>query len=182
MAIEFEIQESKILKGVYVVKPNKFKDLRGEIWTAFTSEEIDNLLPKPLHFIHDKFITSSQNVLRGIHGDTKTYKFCSCIAGEITQAVVDCRKDSPTYLKSEVFNINPQNQVFVLVPAGFGNAHLVRSKQAVYYYKCAYEGEYVDADSQFTYAWNDERIGVDWETTNPILSQRDILHAEANND
>ncbi|WP_300955833.1 dTDP-4-dehydrorhamnose 3,5-epimerase family protein, partial [Helicobacter rodentium] len=52
---------------------------------------------------------------------------------------------------------------------------LVRSKEAIYYYKCAYEGEYVDADSQFTYAWNDERIGINWGITNPILSQRDVL-------
>ncbi len=31
MAIEFNIQESKILKGVYIITPNKFRDLRGEI-------------------------------------------------------------------------------------------------------------------------------------------------------
>ncbi|MBD5164991.1 dTDP-4-dehydrorhamnose 3,5-epimerase family protein [Helicobacter sp.] len=175
MAIEFDIQESKIFKGVYVIKPNKFKDLRGEIWTAFTSEAIDNLLPKSLHFIHDKFITSRRNVLRGIHGDNKTYKLCSCIAGEILQVIVDCRENSSTYLQHEAFVINPKNQLFVLVPAGFGNAHLVRSQEAVYYYKCAYKGEYMDAESQFTYAWNDERIGIDWGITDPILSKRDIL-------
>ncbi|EAK1252452.1 dTDP-4-dehydrorhamnose 3,5-epimerase, partial [Campylobacter jejuni] len=27
----------------------------------------------------------------------------------------------------------------------------------------------------FTYAWNDERIGIDWPTNTPILSDRDIL-------
>ena len=174
MAIEFKIEESKVLKGVYVIEPNKFKDLRGEIWSAFT-EDINSLLPDSLRFIHDKFITSKQNVLRGIHGDHKTYKLCSCIAGEILQVVVDCREDSPTYLQHEAFVINPVNQLFILVPAGFGNAHLVRSKEAVYYYKCAYEGEYVDAPSQFTYAWNDQRIGIDWGVTNPVLSQRDML-------
>ncbi|EHV9080061.1 dTDP-4-dehydrorhamnose 3,5-epimerase family protein, partial [Campylobacter jejuni] len=45
----------------------------------------------------------------------------------------------------------------------------------VYYYKLAYEGEYMDAPDQFTYAWNDERIGIDWPTNTPILSDRDIL-------
>lgn len=43
------------------------------------------------------------------------------------------------------------------------------------YYKCAYLGEYMDAHDQFTYAWNDERIGIDWPTNSPILSERDIL-------
>lgn len=48
MAIEFNIQESKILKGVYIITPNKFRDLRGEIWTAFTSKAVDKLLPSEL--------------------------------------------------------------------------------------------------------------------------------------
>ena len=181
MAIEFEIQESKILKGVYVVKPNKFKDLRGEIWTAFAQESLGNLCP--LNFVLDKFTFSHFNVLRGIHGDHKSWKLVTCVYGEILQVVVDCRKDSPTYLKWESWEISPQNQKLILLPPNMGNAQYVKSKEgALYYYKWAYEGEYVDADSQFTYAWNDERIGVDWETTNPILSQRDIIHAKANND
>ena len=154
MAIEFDIQESKIVKDVYIITPNKFRDLRGEIWTAFTSETIDKLLPNNLKFIHDKFIYSKHNVIRGIHGDIKTYKLATCVSGEIHQVVVDCRKDSPTYLKWERFVINADNQKIILVPAG--------------------EGEYVDAKDQFTFAWNDPRIGIDWPTQNPILSERDI--------
>lgn len=38
MAIEFDIQESDILKGVYIITPNKFRDLRGEIWTALLAK------------------------------------------------------------------------------------------------------------------------------------------------
>lgn len=176
MAFHFDIEESKVLKGVFVIKPDKFKDLRGEIWTAFTQEQLASLAPVP--FKHDKFITSHKDVIRGIHGDTKTYKLATCLYGEILQVVVDCRPQSPTYLKYESFVINPANQLLVLVPKGFGNAHLVRSEQAVYYYKCAYEGEYVDAPNQFTYAWDDERIGVKWGVEKPILSVRDMQVSE----
>lgn len=38
MAIEFDIQESKILKGVFIITPNSFKDLRGEIWSVFLAK------------------------------------------------------------------------------------------------------------------------------------------------
>ncbi|HEF9430239.1 TPA: dTDP-4-dehydrorhamnose 3,5-epimerase family protein [Campylobacter coli] len=175
MAIEFNIKESEILKGVYIITPNKFRDLRGEIWTAFTEEDLGDIVPKGLKFKHDKFINSHFNVLRGIYGDIKTWKLVTCVYGEIHQVVVDCRKDSPTYLKYEKFIINQDNQQIILVPAGFGNAHYVSSESAVYYYKCAYKGDYVDAPDQFTYAWNDERIGIDWPTNSPILSERDIL-------
>lgn len=174
MAIEFDIKQSSKLKGVYIITPNKFQDLRGEIWTAFTDEDLAKLVPDGIKFKHDKFINSHFNVLRGIHGDEKTYKLVTCVYGEILQVVVDCRKDSPTYLQYESFIINQNEQKLILLPPNMGNAHYVRSKDAVYYYKLAYEGEYLDAPDQFTFAYNDERIGVDWGFLKPILSNRDI--------
>ena len=172
--IEFNIEESKLLKGVFIITPNKFKDLRGDIWTAFTSKDIDKLLPNDLKFIHDKFIFSKHKVIRGIHGDSKTYKLCTCVYGEVLQVVVDNNPKSPSYLKYESFLISPENQKLILVPANFGNAHLVKSKEgAVYYYKCAYDGEYIDADEQFTLAYNDKRLNINWGIKDPILSERD---------
>ncbi|TLD88616.1 dTDP-4-dehydrorhamnose 3,5-epimerase family protein [Helicobacter sp. MIT 05-5294] len=174
MAMEFEIEESEIIRGVYIITPNKFSDLRGDIWTAFTQELLGDLA-QGLRFKHDKFINSHFNVLRGIHGDEKTWKLVTCVYGEVRQVAVDCRKDSPTYLKWQSWDISPADQKLILLPPNMGNAHYVRSKEAVYYYKLAYDGEYLDAPNQFTYAWNDERIGVDWGVSNPVLSERDIL-------
>ncbi|CAG9960172.1 dTDP-4-dehydrorhamnose 3,5-epimerase family protein [Campylobacter lari] len=181
MAIEFNIEESKKIKGLYIITPNKFKDLRGEIWTAFTEDLLGDIIPNGLKFKHDKFINSHFNVLRGIHGDIKTWKLVTCVYGEVHQVVVDCRKESPTYLKWEKFIINQDNQQLILLPPNMGNSHYVSSKDAVYYYKLAYDGEYLDAPDQFTYAWNDERIGIDWPTNSPILSERDILAVKKEN-
>lgn len=175
MAIEFDIAESKLLQGVYIITPNKFRDLRGEIWSIFTEEHIGKLIPNNIRFKHDKIITSCHNVLRGIHGDVKTYKLVTCVYGEVHQVVVDCRKDSQTYLKWEKFIINENNQQIILIPPNMGNSYYVSSNHAVYYYKLAYDGEYLDAQDQFTYAWNDEKIGINWPTTKPILSERDII-------
>ncbi|WP_072229024.1 dTDP-4-dehydrorhamnose 3,5-epimerase family protein [Campylobacter coli] len=180
MMIEFDMQESKKLKGVYIITPNKFRDLRGDIWTAFTEDKLENIIPKGLKFKHDKFINSHFNVLRGIHGDIKTWKLVTCVYGEIHQVVVDCRKDSSTYLKWEKFIINQDNQKLILLPPNMGNSHYVSSKHAVYYYKLAYDGEYLDAPDQFTYAWNDPKINIDWPTKTPILSERDILASKGN--
>ncbi|MCX2683310.1 dTDP-4-dehydrorhamnose 3,5-epimerase family protein [Campylobacter sp. MIT 21-1685] len=173
MAMEFIINESKILQGVFVIEPNKFSDVRGDIWTAFTKEHLSTLIPSELEFKHDKFINSHRNVLRGIHGDYKTYKLVTCVYGEVRQVVVDARKDSPTYLQWQSWDISAKNQKLILLPPNMGNAHLVLSKEAVYYYKLAYEGEYLDAPEQFTLAYNDANIGVDWGIENPILSDRD---------
>lgn len=178
MTIEFSVQESKKIKEVYIVTPSVSTDLRGNIWTSFLKDEIEKLLPKGLYFKHDKFSKSCQNVLRGIHGDYKSWKYVTCVYGDVLQVVVDCRKDSPTYLQWESFEIGEINQKMILIPPNMGNAYYVKSKEAIYHYKLAYDGEYLDAREQFTFAWNDDRINIDWPIDNPILSDRDMLNQD----
>ena len=174
MSIDFKIVESQILDGVKIITPSMSSDLRGNIWTSFLKDEIDALLPNDLVFKHDKFSESRYNVLRGIHGDHKSWKLVTCVYGEISQVVVDCRKDSPTYMKYEKFLINKYNQQLILIPPGMGNSYYVKSDNAVYHYKLAYNGDYIDADEQFTLRWNDSSIGIDWGDIKPILSNRDM--------
>lgn len=76
-------------------------------------------------------------------------------------------------MKHEKFKLNSENNMQILVPPGMGNSFYVHSDEAVYHYKLAYEGNYIDADEQFTFAWNDPKLGIDWPCENPILSERD---------
>jgi dTDP-4-dehydrorhamnose 3,5-epimerase len=173
MSIEFNIQESTEISGVYILKPSISEDARGNIWTSFLNDEVEKLLPRDLYFKHDKFSTSKHNVLRGIHGDTKSWKLVTCVHGEIQQVVVDCRKDSSTYKQWQSFIINQHNQLLILIPPHMGNAYYVNSENAVYHYKLAYTGNYIDADEQFSLSWNDDSIGINWLSENPFLSNRD---------
>ena len=43
-----------------------------------------------------------------------------------------------------------------------GNAFYVRSSEALYHYKLAYEGDYFDANQQFSIQWNDKKININW--------------------
>jgi dTDP-4-dehydrorhamnose 3,5-epimerase len=174
MSIKFDIKKSENIDGVKVIVPNISSDRRGTIWTSFMKDELQKLLPKGLEFKHDKFSESRQNVLRGIHGDNKSWKLVTAVYGEIQQVVVDYRSDSQTYKKWESYIINKSNQLLVLIPPGVGNAYYVSSNEAVYHYKLAYEGEYLDADSQFTISWDDPEVDIEWKTKNPILSDRDL--------
>ena len=173
MSIEFDIQESVVISGVYILTPSIAKDARGDIWTSFLKDEVEELLPDDLYFKHDKFSTSKHNVLRGIHGDTKSWKLVTCVFGEIQQVVVDMRKNSPTYKQWQSFTISKDNQQLILIPPNMGNAYYVNSSEAVYHYKLAYDGDYIDADEQFSINWNDDSIGIKWLSDNPILSNRD---------
>lgn len=173
MAFDFTIKENDEIKGVFEIIPTIGQDHRGNIWSSFIANEIQHLIPPNLAFKHDKFSRSGRNVLRGIHGDQKSWKLVTCVYGEIHQVVVDLRKDSPTYQRWSKYVINKKNQMLVLIPPNFGNAYYVSSAEAVYHYKLAYQGEYIDADDQFSLKWNDPRLSIDWPCDSPILSIRD---------
>ena len=146
MNLELNVEEAKEIKGVFILTPQVSDDLRGNIWTSFIKQEVEKLIPENLEFNHDKFSLSKNNVLRGIHGDSKSWKLVTCVYGKIQQVVVDMRKDSPTYLNWIDFEISRKNQQLVLIPPNMGNAYYVISKEAVYHYKLAYHGSYIDAD------------------------------------
>ena len=169
----FKIEKSKEIDGVYIFYPSFGKDSRGIIYTSFYNDNFKDYLPTGLSFKHDKFSSSKQNVLRGIHGDTKSWKLITCVYGEIYQVVVDCREDSPTYKCWEAFTINSENPKLILIPPKMGNSFFVNSDIAIYHYKLAYKGEYLDAEDQFSIKWNDPSIGIKWPNENPILSARD---------
>jgi len=169
----FIIEKSKKIDGIYIFTPSIGKDERGIIYSSFYDENFKDYLPKGLSFKHDKFSSSKQNVLRGIHGDVKSWKLVTCVYGEIFQVIVDCRKDSPTYKHWEGFTINSENPQLILLPPNIGNSFFVNNELAIYHYKLAYEGEYLDVNDQFSLKWNDPSIGIDWPTKNPILSDRD---------
>lgn len=173
MTIEFNIIDSGVLPGVKIITPSVFDERRGQIWTSYDGELLDELLPEDLFFKHDKFSTSHANVLRGIHGDHKSWKLVSCVFGNIRQVVVDMRTSSEAYLKYESFDLGDENRSMILIPPGMGNAFYVQSPLAVYHYKLAYKGGYIDAGQQFTVPWNDTRLKIDWPSNNPILSERD---------
>ena len=156
-----------MIKDVVIRNQDAFTDYRGDLYTTWKEGDFD------LKFNHDKVSTSRKNVLRGIHGDSKSWKLVTCLYGDIYFVIVDNRETSETFLKWDSMTLNSSNKKQVLVPPGVGNGFLVMSDQCVFHYKWAYTGTYADVDEQFTIMWDDPFIGFDWPIDNPILSRRD---------
>ncbi len=154
---------------VKVFDADMFREYRGDIWTTYKKKNF----PVELDFIHDKYSSSRKNVIRGIHGDYKTWKLVSCLQGEIYFVVVDNRQDSENYLKWDCMMLDDKDRRQVLLPPGFGNGFCVMSESAVFSYKLAYDGEYSDVDQQFTLKWDDSRVNINWPIKDPILQARD---------
>lgn len=156
-----------IFPEVKIFQPDSFEDFRGELFTLYKQEE------SSLYFNHDKVSISKQNVLRGLHGDNKSWKLITCLAGEVYLVVVDNRPDSPNYMKWDWVVLTAKNRKQVLVPPKFANGHFVLSPEATFFYKWSYPGDYPDVKDQFTLKWDDPKINIHWPISNPILSSRD---------
>ena len=126
-----------------------------------------------LFFNHDKVSISRKHTLRGLHGDAKSWKLVTCLAGEIYLVVVDNRPQSPNYLKWDSVMLTSKNRKLILIPPMFANGHLILSDEATFFYKWSYTGKYPDVKDQFTLSWNNPEIGISWPISNPIMSKRD---------
>ena len=158
-----------MIDGIEIIKPDVFTDYRGDLWTTWKKDEFKF----DLEFNHDKISTSRKHVLRGIHGDFKSWKLVTCLYGEIYFVILDNRKSSDTFGKWESMVLDDKNKKQVLLPPGVGNGFLVMSNHCVFGYKWSYNGNYPDVDDQFSIKWNDTSVGIHWPIQNPILSERD---------
>ena len=159
------------LNGVFKIKLNAFKDHRG-IYLETYNKNIYKKLKNKIKFVQDDISVSKKRVLRGIHGDRKTWKLISCLHGSFYLLVVNNIKKHKQFRKYQFFKLSEKKFDQILVPPGFGNAHYVTSKKAIFHYK---QSTYYDIKSQFTINWNDKIFKFKWpiRITNPIISKRD---------
>lgn len=158
------------LSGVIKFKLNPFKDHRGEYIELF-NKNLFNKTKLKINFIQDDISISKKNVLRGIHGDYKTWKLITCLHGEFVLLVVNNIKNHKEYKKFQIFKLSDKNNIQILIPPGFGNGHYVLSKKTIFHYK---QSTMYDRKSQFTIKWNDKNFKFKWPfKAKPIISKRD---------
>jgi dTDP-4-dehydrorhamnose 3,5-epimerase len=161
------------LEGVLSILPStNFEDFRGSYVEIYNEKLFEDAGLKQ-NFIQDDISTSYSNVLRGIHGDSKTWKLVSCLKGSFYLVVVNNDSSSVEFGKWEGFTLSDVNRRQILIPPKFGNGHLVLSDSAIFHYKQTTD---YDREGQFTLMWNDPKLNIWWPTSNPILSRRDSGH------
>ena len=157
------------LDGVLVIKPYVFEDHRGQFVETYNRQlYVENEID--VKFVQDDISISTRNVLRGIHGDSVTYKLLSCLHGKLYFVVVNCATESKSFGKWQSFILSDVSRIQVLVPPKYGNSYLVLSDEATFHYK---QSTYYDRGKQFSYKWNDPQLNIWWPIQNPILSERD---------
>lgn len=164
--------ESTKLYGVFKVQPpTVYEDFRGVYLQTWNKELYSILLPDGVEFVQDDVSISKFGVLRGLHGDDRTWKLVSCLFGRFYLVVLDYDKDSPTYKQWQSFTLSDKNNTQILIPPLRVNGHMVLSETAMFAYKQStyYQG----ASQQMTILWNDPEFNIFWPIRPHILSRRD---------
>jgi dTDP-4-dehydrorhamnose 3,5-epimerase len=161
--------ENTKLDGVKLIKPAIFEDFRG-FYVETYNRDLYQKSGIDVEFKQDDISISSQHVLRGIHGDSETWKLISCHMGSFYLMVVNNDPTSAQYRQWQGFTLSENNHHQVLVPPKFGNGHVVMSERAMFHYK---QNTYYNPAGQFTIRWNDPQYNMWWPIKTPILSRRD---------
>lgn len=163
------VQDTPLAKVKLITPPTNFEDFRGS-YVELYNRDLYHAAGIDQEFLQDDISTSSRHVLRGIHGDAKTWKLVSCLYGKFYLVVLDLDDDSPTCGQWTGFTLSDSNRLQVLIPPRHGNGHVVMSETAIFHYK---QTTHYDRAGQFTVRWDDPRYSIFWPVQAPILSLRD---------
>ena len=166
-----KIDHSKNLSLKVITFPTIFNDHRGEYIETYNKKLFEKS-DASINFVSDCFIYSKKNVLRGIHGDSITWKLVTCIHGNFFIAIVNFDKSSNNYLKYDTFSLSSEKRIEILVPPLHGIGHCITSETAIYYYK---QSSYYEDKDEFVFPWNSDKLNINWPIENPILSSKDTV-------
>ena len=159
------------LPGVLLIQPRVFGDARGFFMETYRQNVLAEAGIGDV-FVQDNHSRSSRGVLRGLHYQLRwpQAKLCRVAQGEVLDIAVDVRLGSPTFGHWVGVVLSGENHAQLYIPKGFAHGFVVRSETADFLYKCS---DYFDAADDRGVLWNDPEIGIDWQTPDPILSEKD---------
>lgn len=162
------------LKDAYLIELEEYKDERGTFARQFCQKELKE---HGIEFeIRQCNISKNfkKNTIRGMHYQKAPYlepKIVSCTKGAFYDVIVDLRKDSPTYLKWQGFELTEDNNKMLYIPPMFAHGFQTLKENTVVYYQI---GEFFHPECYDGVRFNDPKIGIEWKNLGePIMNDRD---------
>ena len=165
----------QFIKGVWVIEPKRFGDKRGYFSEVFKLADFEAHVGH-VEFIQDNESFSTKGVLRGLHfqrGEWSQAKLVRVSQGAVLDVAVDLRKDSPTWGKHIVVELNAETGRQLFIPRGFAHGFVVLSDVAQFQYKV--DNIYAP-QSEATLQFDEPALGIDWGISREemILSDKDM--------
>jgi dTDP-4-dehydrorhamnose 3,5-epimerase len=158
--------------GLLTIEPSVFQDDRGYFFEAWNYERFKQH-GLDVSFLQDNQSMSAANVLRGLHFQLPPWqqgKLVRVIRGAVIDVVVDLRRKEPTFGKHFKYHISDEKKNMLWIPPGFAHGFLTLEENTIFFYKCT---QVFNRESEASIAWNDYDLAIDWETKNPVVSDKD---------
>ena len=160
------------LPGLVIVEPDVFGDHRGYFKETYNASSFEAIGLK-LDFRQDNISFSGKGILRGLHFQAPPHaqgKLVQVLRGEALDVAVDIRKGSPTYGQHRTILLTGDNHKMFYVPPGFAHGFTTLSEECYFCYKCT---DIYHKPAEGGLMWNDPALKIDWQTTEPVLSEKD---------
>ncbi|MDY7991470.1 dTDP-4-dehydrorhamnose 3,5-epimerase [Paenibacillus polymyxa] len=164
------------LEGAKIIEPVIHGDHRGFFMESY-NEQIMKQNGINHTFIQDnQSLSAEAGVIRGLHyqlNPKAQTKLIRVLSGAIYDVILDIRKSSPTFGQWVGVILSEHNRQQLMVPKGFahGFCTLVPNTQVLYKVD-----EYYSPENDRGILWNDPALGIDWPTSQAILSEKDQKH------
>jgi dTDP-4-dehydrorhamnose 3,5-epimerase len=161
------------IKGLLLLQTRQFEDDRGKFYETYNHKSYSDFLGEEIVFVQDNLSRSKKNVIRGLHFQSPPFaqgKLVSVLKGAVLDVAVDLRKDSETYGKHLMVELNDTNGLQFWIPPGFAHGFLSLEEDTIFNYKCT---NYYAPSHENTLIWNDVDLGINWQLKSPLISKKD---------
>jgi dTDP-4-dehydrorhamnose 3,5-epimerase len=156
-----KVEELEI-PGVLLARPERFEDDRGWFMEILREDAFG------VSFVQGNHSHSRAGVLRGLHYHAKQSDAWYIVSGQAQVGIADLRtrSDHPTALALDMSSDDP---TVLYIPPGVAHGFLAITELDLIYWVT----HYFDNTDEHGVSWNDPQLTVPWQTSEPILSDRD---------
>ncbi|MFV0247748.1 MAG: dTDP-4-dehydrorhamnose 3,5-epimerase [Tenacibaculum sp.] len=161
------------LKDCFILEPQVFVDSRGYFFENYNQKKIEKLSLSKLNFVQDNEAFSNRGIIRGLHfqkGKHAQAKLVRVIKGKVLDAVVDLRKNSPSYGSQFSVILSEENKKQLFIPKGFAHGYSVLENNTIFSYKC---DNYYCKASEDGIIYNDKTLNINWMLTEQEMQLSD---------
>ena len=158
-----QIIPSERIDGILRIVPQQFSDERGSFVETWRQEWTPHAPP----FVQHNLSRRRGGCVVGLHFHRNQADYWVLTEGRITVGLADLRRSSPTFRSAESFVLEPG--IGVYIPKGVAHGFAALTDIAMTYSV----DQYYDPADELGVAWNDPAFAIDWQLTDPLVSERD---------
>ena len=162
------------IAGLLIVGLTRYADERGSFARLFCRDIF------AAHGLAHSFVQASLSVttragtLRGMHFQRAPHeevKLVRCVRGAIYDVVADIRRDSPTYLRWQGFELSPESDVTLYIPKGCAHGFLTLANDSEVLYEMSTPHAPSFADGV---RYDDPALGIVWPRPVTRVAEKDL--------